>query len=150
MAIQQAESFTYIGYTLGGAKPTLYFKEGHYTQVHQVAENVGWHPNRHGKYTAVNVSRQFAESILLAKNFAERAKLLKPYVNSAPPEDNSNTAHLLEYWTRGGEIATLHVSRGKLIKVGGPGFNPAYDAKYAYDVLLKGRIARNDYEAMLK
>jgi hypothetical protein len=55
MPLTEAEVGTFIAYTQGGGqaqKPTLYFTKGRYTQVHDHANNVGFHPNHAGQFTA--------------------------------------------------------------------------------------------------
>jgi hypothetical protein len=56
MAIANSADFTYVGYTLGGTDPTLYFNEGRYTQVHANATNIGWHPRGNRTCTRINIS----------------------------------------------------------------------------------------------
>ncbi len=58
MALTEAVVGTFVAYTQGGGqaqKPTLYFTKGRYTQVHDHANNVGFHPNHPGQFTA-NIS----------------------------------------------------------------------------------------------
>lgn len=48
----------FIGYTQGGGEnqlPTLYFENGRFTQEHEIAGNVGWHPENPDNLTRANV-----------------------------------------------------------------------------------------------
>lgn len=157
MPISQTTSGTYIGYTLGDGTPTLYFEGGRYTQVHTNPENVGWHPIVGDHYQA-NISAATRDSFRILDTDTEeeieakqaiKADLVDQLVDGTLVESPDPNGKLLEVSVVGG-VDIPHVSRGRLIRVGDPAFDPTYDAHYARSVLTDGYVAQNSRDRLLR
>lgn len=138
------ETFKYEGYTKGEgvALPTLYFKEGRYTQEHDVPENVGWHPAINPCWRG-NISKEsydYYNSIRSKGDDAAKNKfkkeVMKGTYNAAPGEGFLFEVELVE-----GQLLA-HPSRSRLITPGDPMFDKTYNAEYTKGVLAKGHLAK--------
>jgi hypothetical protein len=140
--ISGGDRFTYIGYTHGGknsgARPTLYFKEGRYTQDHEEFTNRGWHATKPGvKYACGNVSEAVLSNIKTQTN-------INAFMSGGLRSNDVTGVHLFECYQNGkGEIISTHTSRGRLIKVGDPDFDMQFNDAYAKKVLRDGCYALN-------
>ena len=147
--ISGGDSFTYIGYTHGGknsgARPTLYFKEGRYTQDHDEFTNRGWHATKPGmRYAFGNVSDGVLANIKTKTN-------LNAFMSGGLRSTDTKGVRLFEcYQNAKGETISTHVSRGRLIKVGEPDFDKQFDAAYAKKVLREGCYALNSITSIKK
>ena len=144
----------YVGYTYGGEKPTLYFQNGHITQVHGMEDNVGWH----NKFTAGNVNRVNLreQAALYMANLADNTN----WGNDASENvyNNAMTAaqtalpaagafRLFEIEIVplvGGDRAVTHVSRSDLVLVTDPAANPVFDNAYANEIRKWSVEANNE------
>lgn len=147
MPIEGYEKFTYLGYTLGGEKPTLYFKEGRYTQVHEDSDNVGWHPVNDKIHHQLNISPQEVHEIMKIppRDPDEQKFCRKILIEKVITGDRTqSTACLFECDMESTGFSNIHVSRGKLIDVGSTGFNMSFGEEYAKKVLSEGHIAKNE------
>lgn len=148
----------YIGYTIGGAHPTLYFEEGRYTQVHTNPENVGWHPVIGDQYQVNISSADYASirvrstddaSVVAAKKAAKKA-LVEDVLDGSVADSADPAGRLFEVSEINGTVTSTHTSRARLIRVGDAGFNPAFDEHYAQQVLDNGSVAKNSTDSLLK
>ncbi len=143
------ESFTYIGYTHGGAasgaRPTLYFKEGRYTQDHNEFTNIGWHPNRPGlNYAFGNVREDMVKSF-------QRHTNISAFMAGGCRSTDTTGVRLFECYTNAkGEVVSTHVSRGRLVLVGDRDFNQEFNEAYARRVLYLGSYALNNISSIKK
>ena len=113
----------FIAYTQGGGqtqKPTLYFTKGRYTQVHDHADNVGFHPNHAGQFSA-NIKPAHLAVVNEAKrqrkihldNYKEKiAAAEKASREGARSEVSeailkSGNEHLLKYFEKNDEVSTF-------------------------------------------
>jgi len=146
MPIANYQNFTYRGYTLGGAQPTLYFDEGRYTQVHGTPANIGWHPSHTTHCIRVNITPAAAATFLqipvddLAGESAFGAQVV-----AGQHTDNTAAGVLCECYTNDNQNYTVHVSRGRFIILTDAAFNAAYDNAYAQGVLAAGVLAPNEH-----
>lgn len=144
MSIKGYENFTYEGYTLGGEKPTLYFKEGRYTQVHESTENVGWHPLNTVKCYRVNITDEAEKVIMEIPEGDPNESKFALEVVAGKYTAKAGKGILCECYTNDDKQFVVHVSRGRLIRPSDFDFDKTYDAKYAKDVLAKGVLAPNE------
>lgn len=136
------ENFIYLGYTLGGTEPTLYFAEGRYTQVHSNPNNVGWHPVRpiyHGSNVLESTIDAYHDS-----RGGERELFIQRFFNNEF-ETNDLAARFFELSSTDGQKWISHKSRARLMRVGAPGFDNTYDTAYAKEVLRTGHFAANNH-----
>lgn len=141
MAINGYTEFTYVGYTLGGEKPTLYFAEGRYTQEHEILENIGWHPNPPGDCVRINITEEAADLYLQIEDneiegFAK--EVIKGTYNATAG------GVLCECHIKNGIFHGIHVSRGRLIRLADSNFEKTYSKEYATKVLAIGELAPNE------
>jgi hypothetical protein len=139
------ENFTYIGYTYSDEKPTFYFAEGRYTQVHKNKLNEGWHPVKKN-HRAANIKGTEAARFSAMKEKGDMPGLEKFVAQFLKGDFDSDekTAKYFEYSAEDEKNQIAHVSRGRLVKVGDADFHMGFDEKYAKDVLKTGKIAANE------
>ena len=146
MAISRFTTGEYLGYTYGREKPTLYFENGHYTQVHDLDHNVGWHPNHDQGHQRVNINKHGQARYLQipvgdldgVQGFVEEVK--KGHYDPYSKEDPE--AALFEFDGSGKDHT--HLSGGKFISRDAPG-GSLFDDTYIDDVLRHGHWAFNEY-----
>lgn len=147
--IEGYENYTYEGYTLGSSKPTLYFKEGRYTQIHDDPNNVGWHPIPTGfKCIRQNINAQGLKRIMEipeGESAEENLFALDVLKGVYTPRDTEEST-LCELYTADNKDFIIHVSRSKLFKTGDGDFNATYNNAYAQEVLKNGDLAPNEKE----
>lgn len=144
--IEGYENFTYEGYTLGGSEPTLYFKEGRYTQVHDNPDNIGWHPISNGdKCIRQNINNQGVERIMeIPEDDAEENIFAQEVLKGKYTPQGTEQATLCELYTADDKNFSIHVSRSKFIRTSDSDFNTTYDQAYAREVLKNGKLAPNE------
>ncbi|GHN02226.1 hypothetical protein WSM22_37150 [Cytophagales bacterium WSM2-2] len=146
MPIEGAKNFTYIGYTEAEdnkGKPTLYFKEGRYTQFHRITENIGWHPAKGDRYRAENITEDGVKEFDKAeatKNssmlYAFCEKFRKGTYDAKP---NDPKSLYFECWDLPDNRFSYHISRSRLVRP-----TDQYSEAYAKDILAKGELAPNE------
>jgi hypothetical protein len=141
MPIEGGAGFTYVGYTLGDIRPTLYFTQGRYTQVHGNADNVGWHPAR-PYHRGANIS--LADHTRYKDLSKEDKRTFKADFLAGRLDSNAADAKLFECSSNDNRSWRGHRSRAKLIKPTDAGFNAAYNEAAAKAVLAAGVIAPNE------
>ena len=153
------EDFTYIGYTESKGNhgsPTLYFKEGRYTQVHNNKKNIGWHPcsTDASVYRGANITpTAHSESSLARKNEdTEPKKQIKEAFLRGELDSELADAKFFEVFKVGkgnpedGSSWSGHPSRARRLMVGFPDFNENYSEAYAKGILAKteSKLAENE------
>ncbi|MBN1990568.1 MAG: hypothetical protein JW783_14285 [Bacteroidales bacterium] len=145
MPIKDYQNFTYLGYTEGEkGYPTLYFKEGRYTQKHDDPENEGWHPvDQH--YRGANIFRKEWERYVKMREGKDQSgkNAFKAAFMKGTYDSNESDAKYFECSSADGVSWIGHPSRSRFIEAGSHGCNPLYDAAYAMSILEKGKIADN-------
>ena len=152
MAINKLEAGDYLGYTYGGVKPTLYFENGHFTQLHDYENNIGWHSSggRH-HYGNIGIEGQS----MLSQTYKIRDKKafeleLKSFISKFELggfSSNSSEAVLFECFLKGKQFFT-HQSKSKLIKKGDMDYDREFDKAYINKVLSNGNWAVNEYKVV--
>jgi hypothetical protein len=113
---QIADAGPYVGYTLGGKEPTLYFERGHLTQVHDISSNIGFHDDPAG-------------SIIYRENRTSK---------------DGSTVRLYEYYLDPNKKEVMyHESRSKLVKLGDADFKK-FDEAYASKALRNASVSLLD------
>ncbi|GLI56718.1 hypothetical protein PM10SUCC1_22320 [Propionigenium maris DSM 9537] len=137
---------SYIGYTESPSnpgKPSLYFTEGHLTQVHDDDDNIGWHPNKEGlKNYMVNINESEVEKIFKG-TLEDRLKIISQ-IKGGVYREKPDASNLFEFVSKGGMAVDLHISRSKLVRPGDPDFKPEYSQSYAEETIKSAKIAENE------
>jgi len=131
---------TYLGYTLGANKPTLYFVEGRYTQEHSKATNVGWHPI-HSFHRGANISKTEHDRYSSIRNDPSKTKEKKDFKKDFLKGDfdsNAKDAKYFECDSSDNKNWSAHPSRARLMEIGDQDFDQTYDAKYAKNIVANG------------
>lgn len=135
MPIDKATAGKYLGYTLGSTKPTLYFENGHLTQIHDDADNVGWHPNHGATHVVTSISDEGGDEF-------DSTDDLVAFTNDVINGDYEGDAFLFEYSLNEHNVVieeTIHCSRSSL---NAP--DDTYDQAYADDALANASLAPNE------
>lgn len=152
MAINKLEAGEYLGYTLEGVKPTLYFENGHFTQLHDYENNIGWNSSD-GRYHYGNIGIE-GKSVLSQiykirdkkafqlelKNFIDKFELGKF-------SSNSSEAVLFECFLKGKQFFAYQ-SKSKLIKKDDMDYDREFDKAYINKVLSNGNWAVSKYNVI--
>ncbi|MFD0861856.1 hypothetical protein ACFQ1M_06530 [Sungkyunkwania multivorans] len=149
MAISKLTAGDYIGYTLGGSKPTMYFENGHYTQVHDYADNVGWHSSgeRHHYGNIGIVGQSILSHIFEMRDSEVQKEELNHFITKFKAgnyRSDAPEARLFECFIKAGAFY-MHESRSRLIRKDDVGHDRRFDLAYIEDLLSNGRIAANEY-----
>lgn len=145
MPIKDYQNFTYLGYTEGEeGYPTLYFKEGRYTQKHKNPENEGWHPVVQF-YRGANISRKEWERYKKMREDKDQygKNAFKVAFMKGIYDSNESDAKFFECSSKDGVSWLGHPSRSRFIEAGSEGSKSLYDAAYARTILKDGKIAGN-------
>lgn len=149
--ISDEEAGAYLGYTLGGTAPTLYFERGHFTQVHDDQNNVGWHPNKGDRHFIRNINPDMSN--YYKTNRGQWSRKLKTRFGAMIERGVMNAEEGQGLMMEGGvfinqennsETAYLHPSRGRLIRPGTPDFDNQYNEAYARQIVRTGNLAPNE------
>jgi hypothetical protein len=145
MPIKDYQTFTYEGYTEGKLGfPTLYFKEGRYTQSHEDCNNIGWHPLHYTYCYKINITEKAKKYIMaIPLNDPKESDFAQKVVNGDYTATEKNEGILCECYTNDKKKYSVHISRGKLVKPSDSYFNIKYNEEYAKDILAKGVLAPN-------
>ncbi|MDX2362861.1 MAG: hypothetical protein QNK23_18770 [Crocinitomicaceae bacterium] len=130
---------TYLGYTLGRTKPSLYFENGRYTQEYPDKDNIGWHPNG-SNHRGENITKDRYDEIM-AIEVGDTVKE-KAFVVEFKKGSYDSDASTAKYFEVSGS-ADIHPSSSRLIKTSYNDFDDQYDATYASNVLKNGVNAPN-------
>lgn len=143
MPIKDYQSFTYEGYTEGELGfPTLYFKEGRYTQSHKDCNNIGWHPLHYIYCYKINITKEAYNIIMeIPSNDPGESKFAQEVVNGKYTATEQNEGILCECYTNDKKNYSVHISRSKFVKPIDKYFNAKYNKEYAKDILAKGVLA---------
>ena len=149
MAINKLEAGEYIGYTYGGSKPTLYFENGHFTQVHDYKNNIGWHSSgtRHHYGNIGIVGQAMLSQVYNIKDKKVFVTELRNFINkfeSGKFRSSASEAVLFECFLKGKQFYT-HQSRSKLIRKDDVDYNRKFNKDYINNVLANGNWAANEY-----
>lgn len=139
----------YNGYTDGRSKPTLYFENGHFTQVHGNKNNVGWHPELKEGVLRRNIKEDIQDKWINLyskknKNNVEISDLaiLTNEIMNGKYDDQDGL--LFEFHYGGSGVRSYHPSGGNFKKLGDKNFDNQYDENYAINVVEKGKLADNE------
>lgn len=149
MAINKLEAGEYIGYTSGDGKPTLYFENGHFSQVHDYENNIGWHSNgaRH-HFGNIGIAGQAmlkqAYSITDNKAFGAEIKNFVSKFELGLLEAGVSEAVLCECYLNGKQFRA-ELSKSKLIKKNDIDYNKKINKAYVDEVLSNGNWAVKEY-----
>lgn len=149
------ETGDYVGYTLGGQEPTLYFTGGRLTQQHRHAKNVGWHPLKTGRRIIRNnivkieyEAYKYAKAIEVEQNLGFGfCRMQLGFVNKMIRGTYKEVAHaetLLEIQVEQDVLKSFHPSRGRLIRRKDP--QCVYRNTYARMQIKKAKVAEKDGE----
>lgn len=141
------EKFTYSGYTQANPQtlPTLYFKQGRYTQQHTDHANIGWHPYDAPVYRLTNITPAAVADIMKIPPGDPRENDFARDVIAGKYDDQSETGTCCECFSYDGKSYSVHISRSRFIAVGTDGFKIEYSREYAMSVLRDGTVAPNEY-----
>lgn len=136
----------YQGYTKSaGAEPTLYFARGRFTQQHEVATNVGWHPIHAAHHTRTNISPAAVQTIMDIPEGDDQENQFAQEVIQGQHTDDSAAGILCECSSDDNQHFSLHISRSRLMRPGDAGFDPAYNEAYATAAAQAGNLAPNEH-----
>lgn len=139
----------YMGYTMGQELPTLYFENGHYTQIHDEPENIGWHPNTGVRHFIKNVTEDAHAHYEDNRGKWDRKQKTAygKQIEQGDFDAEEGEGMMMEgnvIMSQGQEKIYLHPSRGRLITPNDPAFNPKFGKRYALKVIRTGIIAENE------
>lgn len=150
--ISPQETGPLIGYTKDpknpSQKPTLYFKNGRFTQEHELADNVGWHPNM-DKHVARNVSEDTLDEIYddyekNSRRFTNVRKKFRKRRDSYGDKLTYAEASVLNHPKTGEKVNVFHQSRSKLLRPSDKEFDKNIYRSIWGVVHMNGKLARNE------